>query len=402
MIKVLANRSTQIVIILTIYVLVADSIPTQIQKLLYTISLQIKEILIWIMPITICAFISNTVRKFEKQALIFILSLLFFESTSNFCAVWYAYFSAGITSSFMPPVSTASEFSTAFTSLWQTSYPRPWWWSADKGAFVGVLLGCLGAFYQRKSLASFINYSHEIMEWLLVRVFARLIPLFILGFAVHIYQTKLLDHVISHYASLIFWLGIFLLIYILVLFILSAGISMPNIITHIKNLHPAGMVALTSGCSLSTMPWTIDGASKNLQNPSLAKVIIPATTNIQQIGDCIVNSFLCYLIYTDFFDHTPDMYTWTKFTIVFVLARFLTAAVIGGSIFIMLPIYETYLGFNNEMIAIILALNVVLDPIVTSSNVMANGALCRVFERFWNWLQVVLYGEKSEAIDETN
>lgn len=402
MIKVLANRSAQIVIILTVYVLIADSIPTQIQKLLYTISLQIKEILIWIMPITICAFISNTVRKFEKQALIFILSLLFFESTSNFCAVWYAYLSAGITSSFMPPVSTANEFTTTFTALWQTSYPKPWWWSADKGAFVGILLGCLGAFYQHKSLANLINYSHEIMEWVLVRVFAKLIPLFILGFAVHIYQTKLLDHVISHYASLIFWLGIFLLVYISVLFTLSAGISMPNIITHIKNLLPAGMVALTSGCSLSTMPWTIDGASKNLQNPSLAKVIIPATTNIQQIGDCIVNSFLCYLIYTDFFDHTPDIYIWAKFTIVFVLARFLTAAVIGGSIFIMLPIYETYLGFNNEMIAIILALNVVLDPIVTSSNVLANGALCRVFERFWNWLQATLYKKKSEVIAESD
>ena len=50
----------------------------------------------------------------------------------------------------------------------------------------------------------------------------------------------------------------------------------------------------------------------------------------------------------------------------------------------MLPIYETYLNFNTEMIAIILALNVVLDPIVTSCNVVANGALCRVFEVVWN------------------
>ena len=36
------------------------------------------------------------------------------------------------------------------------------------------------------------------------------------------------------------------------------------------------------------------------------------------------------------------------------------------------------------MIAIILALNVVLDPIVTSCNVVANGALCRVFEVVWS------------------
>ena len=73
-----------------------------------------------------------------------------------------------------------------------------------------------------------------------------------------------------------------------------------------------------------------------------------------------------------------------SFTTVFVLARFATAAVLGGAIFIMLPIYESYLAFNAEMIAIILAFNVILDPIVTSSNVMANGALCRVFEHVWS------------------
>ncbi|MES2273562.1 MAG: cation:dicarboxylase symporter family transporter, partial [Chlamydiota bacterium] len=139
----------------------------------------------------------------------------------------------------------------------------------------------------------------------------------------------------------------------------------------------------TSGCSLSTMPWTIDGAAKNLRNPQFAKAVIPATTNIQQIGDCIANTFLCFLIYRHFYGINPDLLTWFHFSLIFVLARFATAAVIGGAIFIMLPIYETYLSFNPEMIAIILAFNVVLDPIITCCNVVANGALCRVFEKVW-------------------
>ena len=74
---------------------------------------------------------------------------------------------------------------------------------------------------------------------------------------------------------------------------------------------------------------------------------------------------------------------WASFSLVFVLARFATAAVIGGAIFIMLPIYEAYLGFNAEMIAIILAFNVILDPVITASNVVANGALCQIFEKVW-------------------
>jgi Na+/H+-dicarboxylate symporter len=154
-------------------------------------------------------------------------------------------------------------------------------------------------------------------------------------------------------------------------------------VQHIKNLLPAGGISLTSGCSLSTMPWTIKGASMNLENPALARAIIPATTNIQQIGDCITNAFLCFLIYKHFNGYAPDIKTLVIFSGVFVAARFATAAVLGGAIFIMIPIYQTYLGFNDEMVAIILAMNVILDPIVTSSNVMANGGLARVFEKVW-------------------
>lgn len=383
MLHVLKNRSIQIILIILSYVILADFLPLELQQLFYTISLLIKELLIWLMPLTICAFIANTVRTFKKQAIVFIISLVIFEAISNFTSVWYAYFAANLVSDTMPSFGTKI-FSAEFSALWQLPFVKPDWWSSDKGALFGVVLGCIAAFNNNKLLEQSIDCSYRLMEWLLVNVFARLIPLFILGFVAQMYQMNLLNHILTNYANLIFWLVLFLLSYILFLFVLGSSWSLINVMRHIKNLLPAGSIALTSGCSLSTMPWTIEGTAKNLQNKNLAKVIIPATTNIQQVGDCVVNAFLCFLIYRNFFGHNPDLFTWVQFSCVFVLARFVTAAILGGSIFIMLPIYETYLNFNTEMIAIILALNVVLDPIVTSCNVVANGALCRVFEVVWN------------------
>jgi Na+/H+-dicarboxylate symporter len=224
------------------------------------------------------------------------------------------------------------------------------------------------------------------MQSLLTKGFARLIPLFVLGFAAQMTNTGLLSQVVETYTMLLLALVGFIALYLSVLFFLSAGGSLSKTFSHIKSLLPAGGLALTSGCSLSTMPWTIAGASKNMNDPELAKAVIPATTNIQQVGDAIANAFFCFLIYTHFFGKTPDPMLWLTFSIVFMLARFATAAMLGGAIFVMLPIYESYLHFNGEMIALVLALNVVFDPIVTSSNVMANGALCRVFERVWQRL----------------
>ena len=278
-------------------------------------------------------------------------------------------------------------------------FEKPAWWSADKGSSAGLVIGFFAAYSKRENIKEYIHRGKEAAQWMLTRTFSRIIPIYILGFVARMHQTQLLREIFSHYAILLISLVLFLAGYIAFLFLVGSGFSLQNALKGMKNLVPAGGIAFSSGCSLSTMPWTIEGTAKNLQDPQLAKAVIPATTNIQMIGDCIANAFLCFLLYGHFHGHSPDFATWAQFTFIFVLARFATAAVLGGAIFIMLPIYENYLGFNTEMIAIILAFNVLLDPLITSCNVMANGALCRIFEKVWRRL-LVLKGEKLYTRDE--
>lgn len=376
------HRGTQTLLVLGIYALMAKYIPSSIHQGLYTLSLIIKDLLIWVMPLTVGFFISHTIKNFEKRAGLFIVALIFFEAISNMMSVWYAYGSANMVADFLPAVK-ATNLSGTILPLWHLPILKPNWWSAQNGVIIGILLGLVGGFTKNNLLSQFIVMGKQTMEWILTKLFSPLIPLFVLGFAAQIYQTKLLNQVFAFYGSLVLYLILFLAMYIIFLVALGAGKSLKLISYNLKNLLPAGGIAFTSGCSLSTMPWTIQGASKTLQNPDLAQAIIPATTNIQQIGDCIANAFLCFLIYRHFYGVNPDAVIWASFSVVFVLARFTTAAILGGAIFIMLPIYESYLNFNSEMIAIIVALNVILDPLITSSNVLANGASCRVFERVW-------------------
>lgn len=384
--KLFKQRSFQVIFVLALYILVARFLPAITHQLFYTFSLFIKDGLMWVMPLTVGFFIAHSVSSFQRKAPLFVATLLIFEGLSNFTSVWYSFISGHLSADYLPTFG-ASTLSTDFTALWRFPISRPSWWSAEKGALLGLLLGCFTAFGSHPYLTRVIAQGKDSMQWLLTKIFARMIPLFILGFAAQMYQTDLLTHVFTHYALLVLWLTFFLLFYLFALFALGAGFSLKNVILNIKNLLPAGGIALTSGCSLSTMPWTIEGTAKNLKNPLLAQAIIPATTNIQQIGDCISQAFLCFLIYRHFYGVNPDLGVWIQFSLVFTLARFATAAILGGAIFIMIPIYEVYLDFTPEMIAIILALNVLLDPLITSTNVLANGALCRVFERIWVRIQ---------------
>ncbi len=384
--RLLKHRSVQTVLVITMYLLLADFLPTYLQQGFYALSLFVKDLLLWTMPLTVCFFIAFTIQGFERKAPLFILVLILFETVSNMSSVWYAFGSANIVAGHLPSF-VASTLTDQLDPLWRLPLNKPTWWSAQYGVVSGVFIGFIAGLSKNQKLTHLITSGKQTMQWLLTHVFARLIPIFVLGFVAQIYQTKLLNQVFTYYSQLVAWLVLFLAIYLVLIFALGAGKNLIALFSNIKKLLPAGAIALTSGCSLSTMPWTIEGAAKTLRNPELAKAIIPATTNIQQIGDCIANAFLCFLIFRHFYGYNPDVTMWLHFSFVFVMARFATAAVLGGAIFIMLPIYETYLNFNGEMIAIILALNVVLDPLITSCNVIANGALCRVFEKVWMRIQ---------------
>lgn len=376
------QRSIQVILAIAVYLSIAHILPPEIHQGLYAISLFIKDVLLWLLPITISLFIAHAISSFEKQAPLFILSLFVFEALSNLMSVWFSFgcghLAAGHINPFMP-----NHITDTFDPLWRVPLSKPSWWSADKGTFAGIIAGLIAAF-KFPSLHPIITKGKETVEKILTQVFSRLIPLFILGFVARMYKTQLLNQMCTHYADFFIYLLLCLVSYIALLFLLGSGFSLTTFLKSIKNLLPAAGVAFSSGCSLSTMPWTIEGTAKNLDNPDLAKAVIPATTNIQQIGDCIANTFLCFMIYLHFQGHTPPLSIWIPFTLVFVLARFATAAVLGGAIFVMLPIYESYLSFSSEMIAIILAFNVILDPLITCSNVVANGALCRIFEKIWH------------------
>ncbi len=374
------NRTFQIFIITALYLIFIPYLPEKTNSLLYTISLCIKDILLWMLPITVSLFIAHAISSFEKTALLFVIILFLFEAISNSLSV--AYGAGHLLHSTIDPIQPSALLD-SFSALWRIPFTKPSWWSADKGTFLGILIGLISA-SKNSNLKNFVSQGKQIVEKILTSFFAKLIPLFILGFIARLNSTHLLSQIYSQYAPLLLELIVLLVVYIGLLFFLGKGAKVPSFGQRIKNLIPAASMSFSSGCSLSTMPWTIEGTAKNLENPPLAKAIIPATTNIQQIGDCIINTFLCFLIYYQFYDHPPSFSIWLSFSLIFVLARFATAAVIGGAIFVMLPVYETYLHFTPEMIAIILAFNVILDPLVTCSNVVANAALCRIFEKTWN------------------
>ena len=105
------------------------------------------------------------------------------------------------------------ESMTALAPFWRLPFSKPSWWGADKGSFLGLILGALSPWIPR--LKNPLSKGKYLMEWLLTKVFARFIPLFILGFMSQLYATGLLGYTLRNYGVLIFWLILIIGLYIL-------------------------------------------------------------------------------------------------------------------------------------------------------------------------------------------
>ncbi|HRE32595.1 MAG TPA: cation:dicarboxylase symporter family transporter, partial [Candidatus Berkiella sp.] len=145
---------------------------------------------------------------------------------------------------------------------------------------------------------------------------------------------------------------------------------------------PATIAGFSTMSSASAMPLTILATQKNAKHSDFACSIIPITVNVHLIGDCFAIPILAYAILKSYGAPEPLLIQYLIFSGYFVLAKFSVAAVPGGGIFVMLPILESYLGFNSPMLALITALYLLFDPFITAANVLGNGGFATFLDKY--------------------
>jgi Na+/H+-dicarboxylate symporter len=150
---------------------------------------------------------------------------------------------------------------------------------------------------------------------------------------------------------------------------------------------PAASVGFSAMSSAAALPLTIMASEKNVTNKEVARSCIPATVSIHLIGDCLAIPIFAFACLKNFGHLDPSFLSYLYFAIYFVLAKFSVAAIPGGGIIVMLPILEAYLGFSGEMMSLITALYLLFDPVITTANILGNGAFCKLVDRSYIWAQ---------------
>lgn len=365
-----------VAVIATIIVL-DPYIPLNVKQFLYTVSLLIKSCIVMILPIIIFSLLFKTAVSLANGATRIIIFILVMVCVSSFIATSLSGFIGSFVYNFDLSMIKPKEVS-KLNTLWELNLPTII--SNCKAMFSGIILGILAA----KIRPNFANILSQIMEVSVKKVLnciVYMIPLFVAGFVIKLQADGVMGTIFKDYAVIFGIIAIAQFSYIAIVYFVFSNFKIDEFLKSVKNMLPAAISGFTTMSSAASMPLTICGAENNAKNKDLARSVIPATVNVHLIGDCIADPIFAYAILKSFGMPDPSLFVYLIFAVYFVLAKFSVAAIPGGGILVMLPIFKSYLGFNADMLALITALYILFDPVITCANVLGNGAFAKMIDK---------------------
>jgi Na+/H+-dicarboxylate symporter len=352
-------------------------IPVELKSHLYALSLSLKSVIIFILPMIIFMLLFKTLAQLASQATKIVFFILFAVCVSNFLSTMISY-QIGSAISHLDLSLTVPKDVEGLTPAWSFSVPKLI--ANDSAMFAGLILGILFSLVQ-PTLAQKISKYFDKAVSVTLKLLIYIIPLFIIGFVVKLIHDKVMENILREYAIIFVLVAMAQFVYIGFIYWAANKFNLSRFFVSIKNMLPAAIAGFGSMSSAAAMPLTIIGAEKNTNRRSLTRLVIPTTVNTHLIGDCFAIPIFAFAILKNFGMPEPLFASYFIFALYFVLAKFSVAAIPGGGILVMLPILEANLGFTAEMSSLITALYILFDPVITCANVCGNGAFAVALDK---------------------
>jgi len=366
-----------LVAILLAIVLLDPFLPLLVKQGLYSISLSIKAVIVLLLPFVIFGLLFKAAVTLSKGATKIIGMILMLVCCSNFISTWLSHY-IGILIYHFDMSMIVPKKTNGFIALWSLKLPPLL--ANDKAMFAGLALGIVASLVQPNASQAI---AHKIEQFInqLLKGFVYIIPLFVAGFVVKLQEDGLIIMILKDYSAIFLLIAIAQFSYIAFVYLVLNNGRVKKCLHDIKNMTPAAISGFSTMSSAASMPLTIIGAEMNSSNKAIARTVVPLTVNIHLIGDCFAIPIFAYAVLKSFGMQEPSLLHYLTFVFYFIFAKFSVAAIPGGGIIVMLPILESHLGFNAEMMSLITALYILFDPVITCANVLGNGAFSKLIDR---------------------
>ncbi len=382
--KIIFNPLVQLICTMVICFCFYQNLSTDAVRFFLTISSGLREILVFVLPFLIFSFIAVALSAIPREGMFFVLGLMVVVSISNFMSIMVS----GAVGFFLLSDSNSREMIDNGLNLMPFfKLNLPILMDNSQALLAGVIVGFMNSFHPNKTVTLVVK---TLQDWVLIfmkRFFIPSLPIFVAGFFLKLLAEGKLTGFVSQnpivYVKIIGFLWLYLLIWLAV----AASFKPKKMVEIFKNAFPAIVTAFSTMSSAAALPLSLEAAEKNTKDKVLADAVMPLTVNFHMIGDTIMVPIMSLMVLLAFNHPLPSVSQFVMFGIFFVLNKFAGGGVPSGTIMVTIPILQNYFGYDDSMVAFIVAFYGVIDPIATSGSVAGNNFFVIVFKKIRDFLK---------------
>lgn len=232
-----------------------------------------------------------------------------------------------------------------------------------------------------ETLKNFFREFRQIIEKVISGVIIPFLPVYIFGIFLNMSYNGEAFEIVTVFGKVITYIILLSFILLIIQFTVAGLISKRNPFTALKTMLPAYMTALGTASSAATIPVTLAQAKKSGVAEDIADFCIPLCATIHLSGSTmkIVGTSMAILLLQG---ESINFFIYLGFIMMLGITMVAAPGVPGGAIMAAIAILQSILGFNEQAIALMIAVYVAIDSFGTACNVTGDGAISLIVNRF--------------------
>ncbi len=247
---------------------------------------------------------------------------------------------------------------------------------------LSFLLGLTLPHIKTQSINSCAIEFKEIIIMTINKVIIPLLPLYIFGIFLNMTINGQVAYILNAFFRIIVIIFILHIFIILLQYCIAGIIARRNPFKSIATMLPAYFTALGTQSSAATIPVTLKQTIKMGVRDDIAGFVVPLCATIHMSGS-ILKIVACALALMLMLDIPYDTGMFINFICLLGITIIAAPGIPGGAIMASLGLLSSVLGFTETQNALMIALYIAMDSFGTACNVIGDGAIALIINRFF-------------------
>lgn len=352
-------------------------------RVFVTFNALFSEFLGFLIPLIIVGLVTPAIADIGKGAgkLLLVTALLAYGAT-----IFSGFLSYGVGQTFFPSlisdnlkiaqISQAEGIKPYFT----VAIPAPL--NVMTSLVMAFTLGLGIAHLDGKALKNVFGEFRDIITKTIQVVVLPLLPIYIFGIFFNMTHSGEVFRVLSVFVKIIGVIFVMHVVLLLLQYAVAGLLTHRNPLRLLMRMMPAYFTALGTQSSAATIPVTLRQTIANGVGEGIAGFVVPLCATIHLSGSTLkIVACAMALMMMQHIDY--DMQGMIGFILMLGITMVAAPGVPGGAIMAALGILQSMLGFDQQSLALMIALYIAMDSFGTACNVTGDGALALIIDRWF-------------------